>query len=116
MAQALKSADLVVSRSGASILGEFPLFGLPAILVPYPYAWRYQKTNADVLAARGAAIRMDDERLGDELLPELTRLLDDPDTRVQMAGACASLRRPDAAANLAAALADIAQHTYNGNS
>jgi UDP-N-acetylglucosamine--N-acetylmuramyl-(pentapeptide) pyrophosphoryl-undecaprenol N-acetylglucosamine transferase len=110
MAQALSAADLVVSRSGASILGEFPLFGLPAILVPYPYAWRYQKTNADVLAARNAAIRMDDERLGDELVPALARLLDDAKSRDLMARASAELRRPDAAAKLAALLAEIAQH------
>jgi UDP-N-acetylglucosamine--N-acetylmuramyl-(pentapeptide) pyrophosphoryl-undecaprenol N-acetylglucosamine transferase len=111
MALALAAADLAVSRSGGSALGEFPLFGLPAILVPYPYAWRYQKTNADVLVARGAALRLDDETLGDELLPALARLLDDAGAREQMAGASASLRRPDAAARLASALADLAHRT-----
>ena len=62
----MAAADLVVSRAGASILGEYPLFGLPSILIPYPYAWRYQKVNADYLVTRGAAIRLDDETLSDD--------------------------------------------------
>src|SRR5512138_3348800 len=74
MGAALASADLALSRAGASSLGEYPLFGLPAILVPYPHAWRYQKVNADYLTRRGAAIILPDPRLNDELLPTLSVL------------------------------------------
>ncbi|MEL6307075.1 MAG: UDP-N-acetylglucosamine--N-acetylmuramyl-(pentapeptide) pyrophosphoryl-undecaprenol N-acetylglucosamine transferase [Chloroflexota bacterium] len=75
MGRAFAVADIVVGRSGASSIGEFPYFGAASILVPYPYAWRYQRVNADWLAERGAGIRMDDETMADELLPTLRDLL-----------------------------------------
>jgi len=108
MALALAAADLAVSRSGASALGEFPLFGLPAILVPYPYAWRTQKVNADWLAAQGAAIRLDDDQLREGLMPLLAWLRGDATERAHMARAASTLRRPDAAAKLAEALLALA--------
>ncbi|MEL6524212.1 MAG: glycosyltransferase, partial [Chloroflexota bacterium] len=77
MGKAFAVADIVVGRSGASAIGEFPYFGAASILVPYPYAWRYQRVNADWLAERGAGIRMDDETMADELLPTLRDLLRD---------------------------------------
>jgi UDP-N-acetylglucosamine--N-acetylmuramyl-(pentapeptide) pyrophosphoryl-undecaprenol N-acetylglucosamine transferase len=102
MGLALAATDLVVSRAGASILGEYPLFGLPSILIPYPYAWRYQKVNADYLAARGAAIRLiDDETLSVKLAAEIDRLLNDDRSLAAMRTAARSLARPDAALALA---------------
>jgi UDP-N-acetylglucosamine--N-acetylmuramyl-(pentapeptide) pyrophosphoryl-undecaprenol N-acetylglucosamine transferase len=101
-------ADLVVSRAGASILGEYPLFGLPSILIPYPYAWRYQKVNADYLVARGAAIRLDDETLSETLLPAIERVLSDEAQRRALSAAARSLARPDPALTLAQALQVLA--------
>jgi UDP-N-acetylglucosamine--N-acetylmuramyl-(pentapeptide) pyrophosphoryl-undecaprenol N-acetylglucosamine transferase len=104
MGVALAAADLVVSRAGASTLGELPAFGLPAVLVPYPHAWRYQRVNADWLVRRGAAVRLDDGQLNDELAPTLEGLLHDRSTLAAMAERMAALDRPDAAARLAGTL------------
>lgn len=101
MAFAYRAADLVVARAGASALGEFPAFGLPAILVPYPYAWRYQKVNADYLVERGAAVRINDEDLATQLLPTALELLVDEEKRQQMAQASRKLDTPDSAGKLA---------------
>ncbi len=107
MGLAFAAADLVVCRAGASVLGELPLFGLPAILVPYPYAWRYQRVNADYLAERGAAIRLDDEALASELLGAIRALLGDTARLTQMAARAADLARPDGADQLARALLQL---------
>ena len=108
MGAALAAADLVVSRAGASSLGEFPLFALPAIVVPYPHAWRYQKVNADYLTRRGAAILLQDHRLDDELLVTLTVLLDNPNKLKAMRAAMFELSHPRAAEKIASALLELA--------
>ena len=107
MAQAMKAADLVVARAGAATLGEFPAMGLASILVPYPYAWRYQRVNADYLAERGAAIRLDDERLREELLPTVRRLLADDEERRRMGERARALARPKAARRIARELLQL---------
>ncbi len=101
MGPALAAADVVVSRAGASALGEYPLFGLPAILIPYPYAWRYQKVNADYLVKRGAAIRMNDENLAAQLAPIVRGLLMDDERLARMRAASKAAATPEAARKIA---------------
>jgi len=108
MGKALASADLVVSRAGASTLGEFPFFELPAVLVPYPHAWRYQKVNASYLAQRRAAVILDDSRLQEELLDTIRVLLENPGKRKSMKAAMRSLSKPDAAKAIASQIIELA--------
>ncbi len=107
MGAALASADLVLARAGASALGEFTFLGLPAILVPYPHAWRYQKVNADYLAQHDAAIIINDELLKGELLRVVTDLLKNPSKRQAMQTAMRSLVRPQAAQAIAGQLLEL---------
>lgn len=56
MAALYKTADLAVCRSGASTCAELGVFGLPALLVPYPHAASdHQTANAQALEKIGAA-------------------------------------------------------------
>lgn len=104
MGAALAAADLAVARAGASTLGELPLFGLPAILVPYPHAWRYQQVNAEYLVMEGGAVLLDDADLAGALLPTIDRLLGSPAQLDTMRRSMRALARPQAAAEIAAEL------------
>jgi UDP-N-acetylglucosamine--N-acetylmuramyl-(pentapeptide) pyrophosphoryl-undecaprenol N-acetylglucosamine transferase len=100
MGAALAAADLALSRAGASTLGEYPLFGVPAILVPYPYAWRYQKVNANYLVQHAAAVMLEDATLSDQILPTVNTLLGQPQKLASMRLAMQSLSHPEAAAEI----------------
>ncbi len=101
MTQALAAANLVVARAGASVLGEFPALGLPAILSPYPYAGQHQYINAAYLADRGAAVIVEDAALSADLGSTILGLLDDPDRLAAMRAASRKLAQPDAADRIA---------------
>ena len=100
MGAALAAADLVLSRAGASSIGEFPYFGLPAVLVPYPHAWRYQQVNAKYLEQRGAALVLADAALESDLLPTLVSLARSTDRLKNMRRAMRSLATPQAAEHI----------------
>jgi UDP-N-acetylglucosamine--N-acetylmuramyl-(pentapeptide) pyrophosphoryl-undecaprenol N-acetylglucosamine transferase len=112
MPQALAAADLVVSRAGAIGLAELTLRGVPAILVPYPYASEnHQEINARALAGRGAAeVVLDAELTGELLLAKIERLLSDPEKLRGMSAAAAALGHPNAAGEIA----DIALELSGG--
>lgn len=109
MGAALAAADLVLSRAGASVLGEFPFFGLPAILVPYPYAWRYQKVNADWLARQSAALVIPDEDLSTKVVSLVAEVLQAPERRIAMSASARALARPNAAKHIAEILLSMGQ-------
>jgi UDP-N-acetylglucosamine--N-acetylmuramyl-(pentapeptide) pyrophosphoryl-undecaprenol N-acetylglucosamine transferase len=109
MGAALAASDLALSRAGASTLGEFPQAGLPAVLVPYPYAWRYQKVNAGYLSQHGAAVVVLDQDLPQRLAPVVRDLMHDTARREQMGKAICSLAHPEAAQAIAGLLHSFTQ-------
>jgi undecaprenyldiphospho-muramoylpentapeptide beta-N-acetylglucosaminyltransferase len=107
MGAALASADLVVSRAGASTLGEYPHFGLPAILIPYPYAWRYQKGNAEFLVKHKAALMIKNEELGEKLPRVIASLERSPNRLLGMQKAMKKLSKPQAAREIAGLMMNL---------
>jgi UDP-N-acetylglucosamine--N-acetylmuramyl-(pentapeptide) pyrophosphoryl-undecaprenol N-acetylglucosamine transferase len=104
MGAAFAAADLALCRAGASTLGELPLFGLPAVLVPIPLKGHLQAENAAYLQNRGAAFILPDEQMSAELVKTLRGLLNDKTRLNAMRVAMAALAAPDAAKQIAALL------------
>jgi UDP-N-acetylglucosamine--N-acetylmuramyl-(pentapeptide) pyrophosphoryl-undecaprenol N-acetylglucosamine transferase len=100
MPWALAAADLAVMRAGASTLGELTVAGLPAILVPYPYAGGHQRANARYLADLGGAVVLEDEQLP-HLFERVRELIEDPPRLESMAAALRGAARPQAAHEIA---------------
>jgi UDP-N-acetylglucosamine--N-acetylmuramyl-(pentapeptide) pyrophosphoryl-undecaprenol N-acetylglucosamine transferase len=55
MAQAYAAADFAVCRSGAGTMAELIRYGVPSLLIPYPYAYGHQELNANYLKDLGGA-------------------------------------------------------------
>lgn len=97
-------ADLALCRSGAITVAELALAGLPALLVPYPYAADdHQTANARALVDVGAAQLLDGRTLdGKRLAETLTALLDDREALAEMGRRARERARPEAAREIAA--------------
>ena len=102
MVGAYAKSTLIVCRAGATTLAELTACGRPAILVPYPHAAAgHQSTNAMAMAARGAAMTMEEAGLTPERLATLiSGLLHDRTSIKTMASAARGLARRGAAARL----------------
>ena len=108
-ADALAAADLTAARAGGSVL-ELAAAGLPAVLVPYPYASAdHQTSNARWMEREGAAVVVPDAELdGPRLAREVAALLGSPARLRTMAAAAQRVARPDAAETIAHAALELA--------
>jgi UDP-N-acetylglucosamine--N-acetylmuramyl-(pentapeptide) pyrophosphoryl-undecaprenol N-acetylglucosamine transferase len=111
MDREMKSADLVVCRSGATTLAELTAAARPSILIPFPGATDdHQRKNAEALAKVGAAQMIDQRDLtGDRLATAILTLAASDVERRRMGAAAAQLARPDAAKVIVDRILEIAQ-------
>ena len=102
MNAAYRAADLVMARCGAITLAELALAGLPAILVPFPFAaGGHQEANARAVEVAGGARVILDRNLNRETMGVALDELTPPLVREQMSRAMAGLARPEAARKIA---------------
>jgi len=111
MGAAFAAADLAVCRAGASTIGELPYFGLPAIMVPYPYAWQYQQQNAEYLVNAGGAEIIKDKNLSTELYRKITTVISDKQKIESMRKNLQKLATGDAEQSIANMLIEVEQNT-----
>jgi len=102
-------ADVAVCRAGALTVAELALAGLPALLVPYPYAADdHQRANARALETAGAARLLDSRAFGPEtVLGALSELLAAPEALLRMGEAASKAARPRAAETIVAECAEL---------
>jgi UDP-N-acetylglucosamine--N-acetylmuramyl-(pentapeptide) pyrophosphoryl-undecaprenol N-acetylglucosamine transferase len=95
-------ADLVICRGGALTVAELALAGMPALVVPYPFAADdHQTANARALEAVGAAQCLEARPLDEAALAQaIAELITSPGRLLQMHEATARLARPHAAEDI----------------
>ena len=103
---AYRVADVALARSGASTLAELATFGVPSILVPYPYAADdHQTKNAAIFDKAGAGIMIKETELSpEELTEQVGKLIHEKEYHARMQSAARAMAHPRAASAIADAL------------
>ncbi len=99
MEEVYSAADLAIARSGAASLSELAVYGLPSILIPFPYAADdHQTRNAEIFSKRDAAVTVRESELaGDVLARKIRELIGAPTTLQRMSENSANLAPQNAA-------------------
>jgi UDP-N-acetylglucosamine--N-acetylmuramyl-(pentapeptide) pyrophosphoryl-undecaprenol N-acetylglucosamine transferase len=98
--EALKLADVVVTRAGLSTISELSVTGKLAIVVPMPNT--HQEDNADLLKAKDAAVVMQETEFTPEnLVQTIRRMQFEAQTQFELTKNMSRLMPHDAAARIA---------------
>ena len=102
MQYAYSASDLALSRAGATTITELIYFTLPAVIIPYPFAYAHQLENAKVLESGRTAVVIKDTELKVEGLRQvLLDLINDPEKLKRMREGFKAFPKNDAASLLA---------------
>lgn len=103
MELAYRIADVALARSGASTLAELAAFGVPSILVPYPFAADdHQTKNAAIFDKAGAGVLVTQTDLSPQKLVDTVRgILKNDKKHATMKAAAKKIAHLDAAERIA---------------
>jgi len=103
MAKAYATADLIISRAGASTLAEISASGKPAILIPLPWsAQNHQVKNARIIEKAGAVVVLDQKNTSPEKIAiTINNILDNKIKIKAMAQAVSQFYEPQSARKIA---------------
>ncbi len=109
MYTAYTACDLTLCRAGATTIAELTYLGIPAILIPFPFATGdHQKYNAMELEKTGAAKYLpESETTGDILLTTIKALIDDDSRLAQMKKKMKGMAKPNAAHDIVSDLCKL---------
>lgn len=110
MAEAYDWADLVICRAGALTIAEISAAGVPALLVPFPFAVDdHQTHNAAALVKVGAAKIIQEKTLTAQMLAtEIQHLTDNREQLLVMAKAARSQAKTGTAAHISDVCLELA--------
>ena len=110
MEEVYLDVDLALCRSGAATCAELAAFGVPALLIPYPFAVRdHQMSNARVMQDSGAAdVVAQDDLTATWLRDYLVSVSQKPARLERMAEAMKKRAQTNAAEQLADLLEKVA--------
>lgn len=104
------SADVVITRAGATTIAELAAQRKAVILIPAPHlTGGHQLKNAHELHTKGAAVVIDNDAPPEELLKAISDILSSNTKRESLETNISSLAMPDAADKLAELLINTAQ-------
>ena len=105
-------ADLLVCRSGASTVAEVTAAGKPAIFVPFPRAADdHQNVNARALERAGAAVVVEESKLGAAYLVDtIAALICDANRLQAMSNAARTLSHPKAVEEIVEIVQNLADN------